>query len=196
MTANLTTVNIEKGHQKELRKLSQSWGMSQIEFLNNAIWYFKKTGINPKSPIFSPKEEISKLEARLNQVIKFIRLQEKEKLNPLLDELIITERRLKESLALGINKSDFEKIEEGLGQITIRINAIYKNQEKYAAFITRESASRISKTENKIDELAYNTQLMIKLLSLLFEALKNRNIAGKLSQNDIENFENALHQIR
>jgi len=196
MTANLTTVNIDKGHQKELRKLSQSWGMSQVEFLNNAIWYFKKTGINPSSPVFSPKEEISKLEARLNQVIKFIRLQEKEKLNPLLDELIITERRLKESLALGVNKGDFEKIEKGLGLMNNSIDVIYKNQERYATEIVRQFSSRLHTTENKIDVLASNTQLMIKLISLLFEALKNRSIAGKLSQADIKNFEDALHQIR
>ena len=106
MTANLTTVNIKKEYQKELRKMSESWGMSQVEFLNNAIWYFKKTGINPQSPLFSPKEEIAKLDKRLDQVIKFLRHQEKDKLTPLLDEIIIAERRLKESLALGVDKED------------------------------------------------------------------------------------------
>ncbi|HAF30436.1 MAG TPA: hypothetical protein DCG75_15445 [Bacteroidales bacterium] len=117
MATNLTTVNIDKASQKELKKLSQSWEMSQVEFLNNAIWYFKKTGINPISPIFSPKEEMAKMNKRLDQVIKFIRHQQTEKLNPLLDEIIIVERRLKENIATGINQDDLNPTTDGLKEI-------------------------------------------------------------------------------
>lgn len=126
MTTNLTTVNIKKEFQKELRKMSESWGMSQVEFLNNAIWYFKKTGINPQSPHFSLKEEIAKLENRLDQVIKFLRHMEKEKLSPLLDEIIISDRRLKDSLALSIDKRDIESIKD----LLIKIDKLINNQEE------------------------------------------------------------------
>lgn len=117
MATNLTTVNIDKASQKELKKLSQSWGMSQVEFLNHAIWYFKKTGIKPNSPIFSPMEEIAKMNKRLDQVIKFIRHQQTEKLNPLLDEVIIVERRLKENLAVGLNREDLESLRNELAEV-------------------------------------------------------------------------------
>lgn len=195
MATNLTTVNIKKEFQKELRKLSQSWGISQVEFLNNAIWYFKKTGINPQSPIFSPKEELVKLEARLNQIIKFIRQQEKEKLNPLLDELIITERRLKESLALGVDKSDFDSITKKLQFLESKLNTINRDQEKYTVLITREADTHRRKTEGKIEEVNHNQKIVIDLISLMFEAIKNRGLTGKLNQTDITNFNNAIHKV-
>ncbi len=195
MTANLTTVNIKKEYQKELKKLSQSWGMSQVEFINNAIWYFKKTGINPKSTIFSPKEEISKLEARLNQVLKFIRQQEKEKLNPLLDELIITERRLKESLALGIDKSDLDKIEVKIGEAINTITDANIIQIENSSKVMQKLSFLKSETNNKIDQLSAKNKLVVELISILFEALKNRNLAGKFNQDDINNFEDAIHKV-
>ena len=195
MATNLTTVNIKKEFQKELRKLSQSWGISQVEFLNNAIWYFKKTGINPQSPIFSPKEELVKLEVRLNQIIKFIRLQEKEKLNPLLDELIITERRLKESLALGVDKSDFDTLSSKVMSLTNRIDSFSRDQEKYTVHISREITAFERKSEGNAKQVNEDVKILKDAILYLFEALKNRGLAGKFNQTDITNFNNAIHKI-
>ena len=199
MTVSLTTVNIKKEYQKELRKMSQSWGMSQVEFLNNAIWYFKKTGINPQSPLFSPKEEIAKLDKRLDQVIKFLRHQEKDKLSPLLDEIIISERRLKESLALGVDKDDFDSLQKKI----VEIEAVTKNQDgknkKYMFYSLQEveklfesQLSEIIKNRKEIDETKSH---LSSIIAFLFEALRNRSITGKFLQEDIEGFKNAILEI-
>lgn len=199
MTTNLTTTNIGKEYQKELKKLSQSWGMSQTEFLNKAIWYFKKTGIDPNSSIFSPKEEIAKLEKRVNQVIQYISRQEKDKLNPLLDELIITERRLKESLALGIDKSDLEqidqKIEKKSGEIFKVLTDIFENLNKDVSNLRQRLSSSMNESNRKIDQLNAKNKLVVELISLMFIAIKNRGITGKFNTTDINNFENALHKV-
>ena len=195
MAVNLTTVNIKKEYQKELRKLSQSWGMSQVEFLNNAIWYFKKTGVNPKSPIFSPKEELAKLEARLNQVIKFIRQQEKEKLNPLLDELIITERRLKESLALGVDKTDFDSLTSMVEGFSTRIDLLGHDQEEHKRYLSREISILERKLEGNVKKVNNDIIILKESISCLFDALNNRGLTGKFNQNDITKFNNAIHKV-
>lgn len=166
MATNLTTVNLDKASQKELKKLSRSWGMSQVEFLNHAIWYFKKTGINPNSPIFSPKEEMAKLDNRLNQVIKFLRHQEKEKLTPLLDEITIAERRLKENLATSITQNELNTITNSLNQILE---------------IVRE------------DE--YNKINFRNLIIAMFEALKNSDSIN-MNEKDKERIVDAILKIR
>lgn len=197
MTANLTTVNIKKEYQKELRKMSQSWGMSQVEFLNNAIWYFKKTGINPQSTIFSPKEEIAKLDKRLDQVIKFLRHQEKDKLTPLLDEIIIAERRLKESLALGVDKEDFDSLQNRIVEIEKVVKVQDEKNKKYMVYtiaeilkVLRSQLKEISQNREEIVETKFHLN---RLFSLLFEALSNRSITGKFSQDDINKFQDALY---
>jgi hypothetical protein len=197
MAANLTTVNIKKEYQKELRKLSQSWGMSQVEFINNAIWYFKKTGINPKSTIFSPKEEIAKLEKRLDQVVKFLRHQEKDKLTPLLDELIITQRRLKETLALGVDKEDFDSLQNRIAEIEKVVKGQDEKNKKYMAYTIAEIfkvlRSQLKEISQNREEIAVTKIHLDRLISLLFNALNNRSIAGKFSQDDINKFQDALY---
>lgn len=169
MATNLTTTNIGKESQKELKRLSQSWGISQVEFLNHAIWYFKKTGINPNSPIFSPKEELAKLDKRLEQVIKFIRHQQTEKLNPLLDEIIIVERRLKENLATNITQDDLNPIAEVLNQIMEIVRVL------------------LIKGEN-------NKKNFKGIIALFFEALKNSESIN-INEKDKERFIDAILKV-
>ena len=72
MNTTLTTTNIGKSELKSLRSLAQKHNLKQVDFINHAIAYFKKTGINPADEIYSPREEISKLSHRVDQVIRFI----------------------------------------------------------------------------------------------------------------------------
>ena len=197
MTTNLTTTNIGKESQKELKKLSQSWGMSQVEFLNHAIWYFKKTGINPNSPIFSPKEELAKLDKRLGQVIMFLRHQEKDKLTPLLDEIVIAERRLKESLALGVDKDDFNSLLIKILDLEEETKGQGENNKKYISHFFKEIQkvfeALLSEIENNRKEVAESKLHLNGLISLLFEALNNRSLSGKFSQDDIKKFRDAVY---
>src|SRR5690554_5157982 len=107
MNTTLTTTNIGKSELKSLRSLAQKHNLKQVDFINHAIAYFKKTGINPADEIYSPREEISKLSHRVDQVIRFIKTQEEKKLTPLLYELILISRKLNEHME---NKDTLEHI--------------------------------------------------------------------------------------
>lgn len=199
MTTNLTTVNINKESQKELKKLSKIWGGSQVESLNSMIWYFKKTGIDPKSPIYSPMEEIARLEKRLDQVIKFLRYMENEKLSPLLDELIISERRLKDFLASNTGTFDYKSFQPKLSEIENLIKNIESNSRKNQQYIIQE-ISKINQafikdiTKNRVMIEESKVQIS-QLLKIFFEAMNNRSITGKLSEEDIKKFEYALYKV-
>ena len=163
----------------------------------NAIWYFKKTGINPQSTIFSPKEEIAKLEKRLDQVVKFLRHQERDKLSPLLDEIIIAERRLKETLALGVDKEDFVSLQNKILEIEEVVKSQDTKNKKYMFHPIQEinemlksQLTEISQNRNEIAESKFHLN---RLISLLFEALSNRGITGKFSQDDINKFQDAVY---
>lgn len=199
MTTSLTTVNIKREYQKELRKMSQSWGMSQVEFLNNAIWYFKKTGINPKSTIFSPKEEIAKLDKRLDQVIKFLRHQERDKLSPLLDEIIIAERRLKESLALGVDKEDFVSLQNTILEIEEVVKSQDEKNQKYMAYTIQEILkmlrSQLTEISQNRKEIAETKRHLNRVLALMFEAFNNGGNTGKFPIKDIDRFQDAVLKV-
>ncbi|MFP4557644.1 MAG: BfmA/BtgA family mobilization protein [Bacteroidales bacterium] len=68
--------------------------MKQVEFINSAIDYFKKTGINPAAEIYTPREEIEMLRKRLEEVIKYLQVHERQKLGPLMERLILLEKNL------------------------------------------------------------------------------------------------------
>ncbi|NDV68932.1 BfmA/BtgA family mobilization protein [Dysgonomonas sp. 25] len=88
-----TTVTIDKITFRKLEKLATSSGVTKKEFLAHACIYFERYGINPVIHE-SPAQEMQKLIKRVDQVVAFIRTQEKEKLNPMFEAITTTEARL------------------------------------------------------------------------------------------------------
>lgn len=189
-TIKLTTTNIGVEELKHLKKLSIHHKLKQVEFINSAIDYFKKTGINPSEQIYSPREEIEMLKKRLEEVIKFLQVHEKQKLSPLMERLILLEKKLSENTSKeSISINDLNNISE--------LIASYKNS-------IEGQLNRISLGINKFSENV-NTSMIAQyelqkktahLTGLLFECIRNRNLTGKMSESDIQNFENALSKIR
>ncbi|MGZ2371873.1 BfmA/BtgA family mobilization protein [Ancylomarina sp. YFZ004] len=97
MTTKLTTTNIGNPEKEQLKKLAIKHSMSQVDFINACIIYFSNTPISPCEPPTSVQYEINKLRKRLDQIIGFIRTHEEKRLNPLLNNMIVIERRLRET---------------------------------------------------------------------------------------------------
>src|ERR1035441_4325351 len=74
----------------DVKTLSKTLNMELGEFVKHSAVYFKKTGIDPsKSENESPHKVMKELVTRVGQVVAYIKTHEQEKLNPLLDQLII-----------------------------------------------------------------------------------------------------------
>jgi len=187
--STLTTTNIGKEELKHLRKIASHHGLKQVEFINATISYFRKTGINPAEEIYSPREEIERLTKRVDEVIKFMQVHEKQKLSPLLERLLLLERRLSEIYSKVVTVEDLKP----LGSLTIQLG----KQLDIQIGKLSSSISKVPETIRPDIENTYRTQRnTIVLISLLFECLKNRNTLGGLREIDIKNFENAISKIR
>jgi DNA-binding ferritin-like protein len=76
------TIRIYKETFETLDKLCERYGSSKTELVESMSSYFLKTNIDPKDPTNITKE-VLKLKG---QLISFIRTQEKNKLNPLIQK--------------------------------------------------------------------------------------------------------------
>jgi len=183
-----STTNIGKDELKTLNKLATSAGVKNINYLNAAIHYFKKTGINPFEPELSPKDEIIKLQKRNEEILKFIRVFEKEKLSPLLERLIMLERRIGTSIQDMPLKSElsreFHLVREELKRTAESSQSLMI---KY-----KEPLEKVSQVLNQFNFEQKKAQNMIKCL---FEALKNKGI-GNFKDIDIKNFNDAVNKVR
>ena len=104
-----TTVTIDKKHAFILDKICKSNKTTKKDFICAAISYFEKYGINPISHE-SPAQEMQKLIKRVDQVIAFIRTQEKEILRPFLEAVITTDERIKITIDSLATKQDIKSI--------------------------------------------------------------------------------------
>jgi len=184
----LTTTNIGKEELKHLRKIANHHGLKQVEFINASISYFRKTGINPAEEIYSPREEIERLTKRVDEVIKFMQVHEKQKLSPLVERLILLERRLSETYSKIVTVDDLKS----LGNLTLQLGKQFEIQSnKLSLGITRIPDAIKPDIENQLRSQK-NT---IVLIGLLYELFKSRGMGG-FREEDKKRFEDALSKIR
>lgn len=118
----------EKDHD-QLKKFCQKNELSIVEFIRYSVKYFEKSGSNPKLDE-SPRDEINKLIKRLDQVIGFIKTQEKEYIRPAFEQVSIIEQRLKQDLENLTSRRDVLALSEMIKNLVDQVNKIladYKN---------------------------------------------------------------------
>ncbi len=90
----MKTIGIDDYTHKELKNLCKVGRRSMVEFVRQGVVYFKKTGIDPgQSPNDSPQKAIQELTRRVEQIIGVIKTQEQDRINPLLEQLMMLVRR-------------------------------------------------------------------------------------------------------
>jgi hypothetical protein len=166
--SSLTTTNIGLVQRDRLKLLSRKHGVSQVEFINACVEYFHKSQVNPLEPILSPKDEIAKLTKRVDQVVRFIRTQEEKKLDPLLNNLIIVERKFQEMLGQSLTRKDYNKAYVSLGeQLSNSINTLKDALTEYMQY-TLDQNKILAKDRNITDKKLENlSETMLALSKLL-----------------------------
>jgi len=188
-TSGITTTNISLAYKKELKKMATACGKTQMGFLQDCIYYFKVTGMNPAMvEPFSPKEAIDKLSKRVDTAISFFQKHEKEKLQPLLDKLIIVSAKLSKNIESTIVKSDLQELQQ-------TIHTLQREQAKLLEMI--KSSSEVEKRlydniKNGLNE-AHSRYMQHqnktqKMIEILFQAVSTRGLSG-VKQEFIDEFD-------
>lgn len=93
----LTTVTIDTDTGARLERLAKANGVSKKEFISLSLEYFEKYGINPAQHE-SPAQEMQKLIKRVDQIVAFQKVQEREFVRPAMGAVMETEARIKVDL--------------------------------------------------------------------------------------------------
>lgn len=162
-----TTVTIDQATSKKLDKLALTNGLSKKDFIDQALAYFEKYGINPTQDE-TPVKEIDRLRKRQDQIVAFLRKQEKDILEPSLMGIIQAEERMKfemdklkvllETLTTSEQSNDFavqivgyiKKVGE---EIIKQQKTIASNQERIISRQIEEQRTNQSKTEKALLEI-------------------------------------------
>lgn len=166
-----TTIAIEAETDKLIEKLCKRYSLKKGEIVKLAFQYLDKAHINPADAPESVKSELSKINKRQDDVIRFIRSYEEDKLNPMIRtshsiavrfDSVVKEQ--KELISSEINTSR-ELQDNVLKKITETFNqhaGVINNQAKQINDLTQAVNSASRKQEQ-------NNNKLLKLISLYSE---------------------------
>ena len=119
-----TTIAVENATDKLIEKLCKRYSLKKGEIVKLAFLYLDKAHINPADAPESVKSELSKINKRQDDIIRFIRHYEEEQLNPMI--------RTSHSIA-----TKFDTITKALESLIL--SQLEKEQEKYHAVLHKIS---------------------------------------------------------
>ena len=157
--SSLTTIGIDRQTGKLIDKLCKRYSLKKAEVVKLAFRYIDKANINPAEAPESVKAELSKINKRQDDIIRFIQHYEEKELNPMI--------RATNSIA-----ARFDGIVKTLE--TLVLSQLEKNQEKYNAVLQKlsdkltEHANVINGQGKRIDTLSQvQKRDNVKLLKLI-----------------------------
>ena len=159
----MTSIAVDQHTLKEARIASKTLDLSLGKFVLHSAVYFRKTGIDPsKSDMESPYKAIKELEKRVGQVVAYIKTQEQEKLNPLLEQLIILTRGLDEVLKKVPVSERFEQVIKGVNH---HASLLMDSHKKQMDFLHQSQQKISDETKRELTSLkeAIETKLRGKL---------------------------------
>ncbi len=173
-----TTISIDTETASLVAKICKRYSLKKSEVVKLAFWYIDKACINPAEAPESVKSELSKINKRQDDIIRFIRHYEEEQLNPMI--------RATNSIAVR-----FDGIVKALE--TLVLSQLEKNQEKYNAVLQRlsdkftEHANVINGQGKQIGTLQQvqkrDNEKLLKLISLYAELAACGVMDGKRKEN-------------
>lgn len=162
MTQN-KSISINMKSHSELEKLAENLGMNYGNLVSEMIYYFKKTGIHPKDPINkNPSTMISALDKR---IVSFLKVQERDILKPLRQDVFNYQNLQKEEISKLINS-----INKLLNNNVERNNKVETN---YKELINKINAIDDTRSKKMNIELEKNRQAILTLCQLLDDKNKS-----------------------
>ena len=173
-----TTIAVENATDKLIEKLCKRYSLKKGEIVKLAFLYLDKAHINPADAPESVKSELSKINKRQDDIIRFIRHYEEEQLNPMI--------RTSHSIA-----TKFDTITKALESLIL--SQLEKEQEKYHAVLHKISdqfqkhADVINNQGKHISSLQQvqkkDNAKLLKLISLYPELATCGVMDGKRKEN-------------
>jgi cell fate (sporulation/competence/biofilm development) regulator YlbF (YheA/YmcA/DUF963 family) len=174
----MPNIAVDELTHKEAKKLSKTLDISLGELVQHSVVYFKKTGINPSNADNeSPIKAIKELDKHIGQIVAFIRTHEKEKLNPLLEYLIIISKQLDDTIKKLPTTEHFKKVTDN---VNVLINTLTDSHKK--------QVSVLQKTQQEINEESLKElKAANKNMSDLIKAFNNLHGEQEAIKKVIEN---------
>jgi hypothetical protein len=141
-------VKISITSHQVLTALAAKKDRSLKDFLEQCINYFKVTELDPKE-IDSEgiRAEIKKLDRR---IVSFFKVQEKEKIAPIVEELSIISKAISNSLGVAPTKKDFALLS---GTVTEALKKVAESQKDASGKMAEARLIEISQTKQKARKL-------------------------------------------
>lgn len=154
----MPTVSINKLTHKELKSLCKMYQITIIDFIQHGVNYFKQTGINPEHvPLESPRKAIRELTLRVEQIIGVVKTHEHEKLNPLLEHIMMLCRRIELLLNDAPKESTFKvvltRIEDVIDEDKKRHVEQLRAQEKHYKLVMDADQKILHEIMSKMDKM-------------------------------------------
>ena len=147
--STLTSIGIDKSTNRLIDKLCKRYSLKKGEIVRLAFAYIDKASINPSEPPESAKAELTKINKRQDDLIRFIRHFEESQLNPMI--------RATNSIAV-----KFETTVKGLSELlSNEINTTRALQDsvlKKISEIFSQHAGVINNQANQINSLSQMQQ--------------------------------------
>ncbi|SBV90880.1 BfmA/BtgA family mobilization protein [uncultured Dysgonomonas sp.] len=180
-----TTVSIDKETGRLVEKICKRYSLKKSEVVKLAFLYLDKAHINPADAPESVKSELSKINKRQDDIIRFIRKYEENQLNPMI--------RTSHSIAVKFDAS----VKEQKGLITSEINSTRELQDNVLKKISEtfnQHAGVINNQAKQINDLAQavnsslkkqerNNNKLLQLISLYSELATCGVMDGKRKEN-------------
>ncbi len=173
-----TTVSIDKETSGLVEKICKRYSLKKAEVVKLAFQYIDKANINPAEAPESVKAELSKINKRQDDIIRFIKHYEEKELNPMI--------RATNSIAVR-----FDGIVKALE--TLVLSQLEKNNEKYNTVLQRisdkfgEHADVINGQGKHIgalkDTQKKDSAKLLKLISLYADLATCGVMDGKRKEN-------------
>jgi len=173
-----TTISIDKETGRLVEKICKRYSLKKSEVVKLVFLYIDKASINPADAPESVKSELSKINKRQDDIIRFIRHYEEEQLNPMI--------RTSHTIA-----SKFDTIVKALE--TLVLSQLEQNQEKHNTILQRigdkinEHANVINNQGKQIGTLHQiqkkDSAKLLKLISLYSELATCGVMDGKRKES-------------
>lgn len=113
-----TTIAISQQDLKRLESFVRKKGLSKKEFITVSLDFFERTGLDPVKHE-SPKAELEKVIKRIDQIIAFIKTQEKETIRPSFEAIVSSEERIKNDLSKILKIEHFNEFIRGFNSFAM-----------------------------------------------------------------------------
>jgi len=187
-----TTVSIDTETASLVAKICKRYSLKKSEVVKLAFGYIDKAHINPADAPESVKSELTKINKRQDDIIRFIRKYEEDQLNPMIRtshsiavrfDTIVGSLSDKVDLEITTSKDNLvnvlKKLDEHFGKIAVVINNQSASLDKLSATI--DNHSKAINSQSQIQQR--DNKRLLKLISLYSELATCGVMDGKRKEN-------------